>query len=65
MYDTFRDSVGFFNPGSGNFIKQGTQLQKVTRTKEILILGAGADGYIEISPQRIDYGTVLPFTISV
>lgn len=58
VYDPFRDMVGFFNPGSGNLIRQGAQYQKATRFKEIIILGAGADGYIEISPERIDYGTV-------
>jgi hypothetical protein len=39
-------------------IRQGAQYQKTTKSKELLILGAGADGYIEISPGKINYGTV-------
>jgi hypothetical protein len=58
VYDPFRDLVGFFNPGSGNLVKHGTTYQKTQRSKEVVILGAGADGYIEITPDRIDYGTV-------
>lgn len=58
VYDPFRDLVGFFNPGSGNLVKQGSTYHKTARSKEIVILGAGADGYIEISPEKIDYGTV-------
>jgi len=58
VYEPFRDLVGFFNPGSGNLAKHGATFQKTTRSKEVVILGAGADGYIEISPDKIDYGTV-------
>ena len=58
VYDPFRDLVGFFNPGSGNLIRQGAQYQKTNRCKEVIILGAGADGSIEISPEKLDYGTV-------
>ena len=59
VYDPYKDLVGFFNPSSGNLIKQGSMRQKTARTKEIVILGAGADGYIEISPEKVDYGTVI------
>jgi len=58
VYDPFRDLVGFFNPSSGNLVKQGSMREKMQRTKEVVILGAGADGYIEISPEKLDFGTV-------
>ena len=58
VYDPFRDMVGFFNPNSGNLTKNTSSYQKIPRIKEVLILGAGADGYIEITPDKLDYGTV-------
>ncbi len=60
VYDVFKDLVGFFNPGSGNLVKSGGY-QKTARVKEMVIIGAGADGYIEISPQELNYGTVCAF----
>ena len=58
VYDLYRDLVGFFNPGSGKLSKNTITFQRNPRVKEILIIGAGADGYIEITPERLDYGTV-------
>lgn len=58
VYDPFRDLVGFFNPSSGKLSKNTTSCQKNPKPKEVLILGAGADGYIEIMPEKLDYGTV-------
>lgn len=73
VYDVYKDLIGFFNPGSGNLhaqhagkhahnvnsnSNQDKKFEKMTSIMELLIVGAGADGSIEITPQIVDYGTV-------
>jgi hypothetical protein len=64
LFDRVKHQVGFFNPGSGltltgtantkNLIDEGI----TTIRQAIQIIGAGNDGSIEISPQKLDFGTI-------
>ena len=62
LFDRVKHQVGFFNPGSGLTL---TDTQRSVANEGIIqirqaiqIIGAGNDGSIEISPQRLDFGTL-------
>ena len=62
MFDRVAHNVGFFNPGSGNSLTDTTGSNKnhgiLSIREAIQIIGAGNDGSIDISPQRLDFGTI-------
>ena len=69
LYDRVKHQVGFFAPGSGLHLAQ-TQSggvvpivqaadEGITQIRQaIQIIGAGSDSSIEISPARLDFGTI-------
>ena len=66
IYDHVKNSVGFYNPGSGLMHKntggrpnalaqaQTTFIKKYT----LEIIGKGSDGVIQIQPNNVDFGTI-------
>lgn len=70
LYDSIKNSVGYFNPGSGltltsNFNTSGGAMEStlklnraVNSGKSMQIVGAGSDGMISISPDNLDFGTI-------
>ena len=59
VVDWEKDLIGFYNPGSGLNIKgKDFTLNRPTTQTQLTIIGAGADGYINIEPSVIDFGTV-------
>ena len=64
LYDRVKHHVGFFNPGSGLSLTQSQGPQSgdengiVQIRKAIQIIGMGSDGSIEISPAKLDFGTI-------
>lgn len=70
LYDSIKNSVGYFAPGSGltltnNFNSSGGAMEStlmmnksVNSGKSIQIVGAGSDGMISISPDNLDFGTI-------
>lgn len=61
LFDRVKHQVGFFNPGSGLTLTGPNKNsdEGITVIKQaIQIIGAGNDGSIEISPQKLDFGTI-------
>lgn len=62
LFDRVKHQVGFFNPGSGLTLTDQTgsvQDDGIVSIREaIQIIGAGNDGSIEISPSKLDFGTI-------
>ena len=63
LFDQIKSTVGFFSPGSGlnltNADKFAAEASAVASSnKAITIIGAGSDGLIEISPEKLDFGTI-------
>lgn len=58
IYDPLSESIGIFNPGSFSLKTQALEQDKRCFRKEIRLLGRGADGYLNISPLLLDFGTV-------
>ena len=57
MYDHAKDSIGFYNPGSG--VQKALQnVQKDIQRYDFEIVGAGSDGFVQIEPKHIDFGTI-------
>jgi hypothetical protein len=65
IYDHVKNSVGFYNPGSGLMHKnsgsakpalmpQSHHIKKYT----LEVVGRGSDGVIQIQPQAVDFGTI-------
>jgi hypothetical protein len=55
-YDTSKDMIGYFNPGSGVAIK-GHQKKEQTKY-ELRVFGVGNDGNVSIKPSKLDFDTV-------
>jgi len=55
-YNQNLDLIGYFNPGSGNIEKENVNYRSVI--KYLNVVGAGAEGFFEVSPQMIDFETV-------
>lgn len=63
LYDRVKHHVGFFAPGSGLSLthtasNMGNEDGIVQIRKAIQIIGAGSDGTIQISPAKLDFGTI-------
>jgi len=68
VYDVQRDMIGYYNPGSGVSQRKtqqsliSTQSVKNSTAKtvryELEVIGAGSDGYIDITPKQLDFGTI-------
>ena len=63
LFEQKRNQIGFYNPGSASLIDGKTEsLSSInsykTATKSIMIIGAGSDGLIKISPEKLDFGTI-------
>lgn len=60
IYDHFKNSIGFFSPGSG--VTQRKQLPANTQNPfkkyTLEIIGRGSDGAIQIQPNNVDFGTI-------
>jgi hypothetical protein len=59
------NQVGYFNPGSASFAEGSIESIMTTggnnykqAMKNIMIIGAGSDGSIKISPEKLDFGTI-------
>jgi hypothetical protein len=59
VYEPLKDMIGYYNPGSGSAQKHTIVEEKTPPVqKNFLIIGAGADSYIQIFPLSLDFGTV-------
>jgi len=64
LFDQIKSTVGFFSPGSGLTLTQAgnTDFRDksvfTSSNKSITIIGAGSDGLVEISPLKLDFGTI-------
>lgn len=68
IYDHVKNSVGFYNPGSGLMQKSVTGLpvgksaqmpqSHFIKKYTLDIIGRGSDGVIQIAPQAVDFGTI-------
>ena len=60
MFDRVKHNVGFFDPGSGLTLTEDKKNDEgITQIRQaIQIIGAGNDGSIEISPSKLDFGTI-------
>lgn len=63
LFEQKRNQIGFHNPGSASLIEMQTESitslnSYKTATKSIMIIGAGSDGSIKISPEKLDFGTI-------
>jgi hypothetical protein len=66
IYDHVKNSVGFYNPGSGLMHKTTGQATKSALMPQshfikkytLEIIGRGSDGVIQIQPQAVDFGTI-------
>jgi hypothetical protein len=64
IYDHVKNSIGFFNPGSG--LAQKIQSQTKNQQNQLLlmkkysmeIIGRGSDGALVIEPKNVDFGTI-------
>ena len=61
IYDHKKNSLGFYNPGSGQMSMNSTAVQPtntVFKKYSLEIFGRGSDGQIQISPANVDFGTI-------
>lgn len=62
IYDHLKNSVGFYNPGSGLLTKQDvtriSDLQNPFKKYNLEIIGRGSDGIIQIQPHNVNFGTI-------
>jgi hypothetical protein len=63
LFEQKRNQIGFHNPGSASLVEMQTESitslnSYKTATKSIMIIGAGSDGSIKISPEKLDFGTI-------
>ena len=61
IYDHVKNSIGFYNPGSGLISKNnsGNETSNIVFKKYNLeIFGRGSDGGIQIQPNNVDFGTI-------
>jgi len=63
LFESKKTQVGYYNPGSASLIEAHTdsiisQNNYKIATKNIMIIGAGSDGSIKISPELLDFGTI-------
>lgn len=56
IYDTVKECIGYFNPGSGVAVK--AQPRKEHSKYELRIFGVGNDGDLSIKPAKLDFDTV-------
>jgi hypothetical protein len=56
IYDTTKELIGFYNPGSGAAIKASPKLDQTKY--ELKIVGAGNDGSLSIKPDLLNFSTV-------
>lgn len=64
IYDHLKNSVGFYNPGSG-LIKNSTTKtnhlgpsHSAFKKYTLEIIGRGSDGVLQMQPQNVDFGTI-------
>lgn len=63
IYDHVKNSVGFYNPGSGlaskgSGTKSNPALAPFYKKYNLEIFGRGSDGGIQIQPSNVDFGTI-------
>jgi hypothetical protein len=61
IYDHKKNSIGFYNPGSGLISKNNTAVATSNtffKKYNLEIFGRGSDGGIQISPTNVDFGTI-------
>jgi len=66
VYDHVKNSVGFYNPGSGLMHKNtgaktktgGVTPTAIIKKYTLEIIGKGSDGVIQIQPNNVDFGTI-------
>ena len=63
IYDHVKNSVGFYNPGSGlvnkgNTAKAAPVQAPFYKKYNLEIFGRGSDGGIQIQPTNVDFGTI-------
>lgn len=63
IYDHVKNSVGFFNPGSGLITKNTATKTNVLgatpfRKYVLEVIGRGSDGIIQIQPSNVEFGTI-------
>jgi len=56
IYDTVKERIGYFHPGSGVAIK--AQPKKDQAKYELRIFGVGNDGNLSVKPEKLDFDTV-------
>jgi hypothetical protein len=56
VYDTHKEMIGYFNPGSGIAIK--AQPKREQTKYELRVFGVGNDGDLSIKPSKLDFDTV-------
>lgn len=62
LFEQKKNQIGFYNPGSASLM-EGDSLISLNGTyklamKNLMIVGAGSDGSIKISPEKLDFGTI-------
>jgi hypothetical protein len=64
IYDHLKNSIGFYNPGSGLLTKQDVKNQATSNANNMFkkytleIIGRGSDGIIQIQPHNVNFGTI-------
>jgi len=65
IYDHVKNSVGFYNPGSGLMQRSGSGKtgplvapSNFIKKYTLEIIGRGSDGVIQIQPVNVDFGTI-------
>ena len=62
LFEQRKVQVGYFNPGSAAAYEEGLLVDNLGAykqvTKNVMIIGAGGDGSIKISPEKLDFGTI-------
>jgi len=56
IYDTTKEMIGYFNPGSGVAIK--AQQKREQSKYEVRVYGVGNDGSLSIKPSKLEFDTV-------
>lgn len=56
IYDTVKQCIGYFNPGSGVAIK--AQPKREQTKYELRVMGVGSDGSLSIKPKQLEFETV-------
>lgn len=56
IYDTVKELIGYFNPGSGVAIK--AEPKREQSKYELRVFGVGNDGSLSVKPSKLDYDTV-------